>query len=685
MTVNTIGSIAEFDTNGVTTNYPFYFKFLANEDLVVTYVNPLGVSSILNLGTHYTANGAGNDQGGSIVTTSALAGPGQLVVARDMEAYQQTSLRNQGKFLAETHEDVFDKLTMLVQQAFATLGRALTRPFGRDYFFAENRRITSVRDPVEPQDATTKHSVEMYVGGLIQAGQGPINSAANVLYVAPNGLTRKVQDLSSKTDANLGAQLIGFKGRTVGDRLNDFVSSLDYATGDGVTDDTTAFIVAMAFADTRGVPLYVVPTPNGYVLGPVDVPCSLIGERSKIIRKAGTTGTWLNVVDNGVKIKGLDPDGGWFAERFIEVDGHSDVEITDNRPTRIGEYFVHFNGADRLRVERNTYKAGTNGISNVMPSGSLTAAISRDVKIRENNISDLDGSGIQLAGKQLVGDSNYFKTNELAVVADISGNILKNITGHGIIAQGRSIKVHGNETDNCGSGPGLQSIVAQATNVSVNGNIVSGGKGVGIDMGWCTNASANGNTLIGCGEVGIELQSCTNLTCTGNNIKDCGRLNPGSGSAGITIAQGYFGPSIINYAVTVTGNTVTNSGIAGKYGISVQANVKNLIISSNHLASSGTLGPMFVDPTAKALSFGNITSNNEEDLFITYGNTPKLVSRNATGNGDLWLAPEGSGKLRLDKNFGTAATPGNFSAQSIIEIKDLSGNTFYMPARTSPW
>lgn len=163
MTVNTISSIAEFDTNGVTTNFPFYFKFLANEDLVVTYVDPLGVSSTLTLGTHYTVNGAGNGQGGSIVTTSALAGPGQLVVSREMEAFQQTSLRNQGKFLAEVHEDVFDKLTMLIQQGLATFTRALKRPLGRDYFFAENRRITSVKDPISAQDAATKSSVERAV------------------------------------------------------------------------------------------------------------------------------------------------------------------------------------------------------------------------------------------------------------------------------------------------------------------------------------------------------------------------------------------------------------------------------------------------------------------------------------------------------------------------------------------
>lgn len=193
MTVNTIGSIAEFVTNGVTTNYPFYFKFLANEDLVVTYVNPQGVSSTLTLGTNYTVNGVGNDNGGSIVTTTALAGPGQLVVSREMDPFQQTSLRNQGKFLAETHEDVFDKLTMLIQQGLAIVARALTRPLGRDYFFAESRRITSVKDPVDPQDAATKNSVESYVNGLIGTGQGPVNNAANVLYATPGGITRTVQ------------------------------------------------------------------------------------------------------------------------------------------------------------------------------------------------------------------------------------------------------------------------------------------------------------------------------------------------------------------------------------------------------------------------------------------------------------------------------------------------------------
>ncbi|WP_434569155.1 hypothetical protein [Pseudomonas sp. Z3-8] len=184
MTVPTLNSVAEFVTNSVTTNFPFFFKFLANEDLVITYVSPAGVSTVLTLGTDYTVNGAGDDDGGSIVTNSALAGPGQLVVSREMDAYQQTSLRNQGKFLAETHEDVFDRLTMLIQQGLSVFKRALIRPLGRDYYDAENRNISNLKDPDDLQDATTRGWVNNHFADLIDQVTGLINTTTGILYDA---------------------------------------------------------------------------------------------------------------------------------------------------------------------------------------------------------------------------------------------------------------------------------------------------------------------------------------------------------------------------------------------------------------------------------------------------------------------------------------------------------------------
>lgn len=183
MTVSTIGSVAEFATNGVTTDFPFYFKFLANEDLVVTYVNSAGTVFTLSYGTEYTVNGAGSESGGSVVTSFARP-TGQLIVSREMDAYQQTSLRNQGKFLAETHEDVFDKLTMLIQQGFSLLGRALLRPFGKNYYDAEGRNISNLADPLADQDAATKGWAGRYFGDLIDGATGLINTTTGILYDA---------------------------------------------------------------------------------------------------------------------------------------------------------------------------------------------------------------------------------------------------------------------------------------------------------------------------------------------------------------------------------------------------------------------------------------------------------------------------------------------------------------------
>lgn len=231
MTVSSTDSVVEYVSGGPA--YPIPYRFLQNSDIQAVLVKQDGTSETLALGTQYTLVGAGTQSGGTLTSAYAagyLATAGaSLTIARIMTPVQPTDLRNQGRFLAETHEFVFDRLTMLIQQAIAGLSRALVRPFGKNYYDAQNRQIKNLGDPTDSQDATNKRFVQQQIADLLQVGNGSANNAANVLYV-PNGPGQVV--------------------RVVQDRLRDVVSLKDYMDSpiDGVTSNQDGLERAVAAA-----------------------------------------------------------------------------------------------------------------------------------------------------------------------------------------------------------------------------------------------------------------------------------------------------------------------------------------------------------------------------------------------------------------------------------------------------
>jgi len=142
--------------------------------------------------------------------------------------------------------------------------------------------------------------------------------------------------------------------RTAQDKMREWVSVKDFgAVGDGVTDDTAAFQAAINAATTAGVSVLVPGTSSAYVCGPLVVTASVVGDghrTAKLKRKAGTSGAWITVASHLILIRNLHLNGGYIAARCIEVDGYDDVVITHNTARQLGEYFVHFNNADRLEI-----------------------------------------------------------------------------------------------------------------------------------------------------------------------------------------------------------------------------------------------------------------------------------------------------------------------------------------------
>lgn len=259
MTVSTTDSVIEYVSGGPA--FPIPYRFLQDSDIQAVLVKQDGTSETLVLGTQYTLVGAGSQSGGTLTSAYAagfLATAGaSLTISRVMAATQPTDLRNQGRFLAETHETVFDRLTMLIQQGFSILGRALLRPIGKNYYDAEGRRIANAADPTEAQDVATMGWAGRFIADLVSAIQGPINNAANIFYQAPDGSPHIVQDMSDSA----GAALIGYGNYDAYQRLRFMRFAKDFnIRGDGSPGDMANF---QAAADSGLVVLF---PPGEYLL-----------------------------------------------------------------------------------------------------------------------------------------------------------------------------------------------------------------------------------------------------------------------------------------------------------------------------------------------------------------------------------------------------------------------------------
>jgi hypothetical protein len=129
MTIASQVTQAQVPCNGTTTQFSFANKIFEQADLIVTLIDTLGNEYFFaNTGFNTYTNAATglsyvisniDVDTGCYITFSAAPTAGWLLDMRTrIFQIQQTSIKNQGNFLPELHEDFFDRATRMLQDLF---------------------------------------------------------------------------------------------------------------------------------------------------------------------------------------------------------------------------------------------------------------------------------------------------------------------------------------------------------------------------------------------------------------------------------------------------------------------------------------------------------------------------------------------------------------------------------------
>jgi Pectate lyase superfamily protein len=222
----------QYSGDGSRITFGFPFPVLASDDLLV-FLNDMPARG-------FAISGLADPEGGEITFAEPPAAGTSVTLLRRTESVRATEFVDGGPFRAAAINAELDRIMLLIQENREDQGRAL-----------RGRATEGDLDFCLPEAAQRANRLLGF------------DSAGRPLIFAPT-------ELPSSGD---GGGLVvtptgGTVARALGEHLAALVNVRDYgAMGDGVTDDSAAFLSAIAMAQTRSSPVHVPNSPNAYVLG----------------------------------------------------------------------------------------------------------------------------------------------------------------------------------------------------------------------------------------------------------------------------------------------------------------------------------------------------------------------------------------------------------------------------------
>lgn len=179
MTIAAVITQARFTGNGATSSWSFGNKVFSASDLIVTLLDPLGNSYLFTnftnvaLGLAYNVTNVDVDTGCQVNLTNTGGTPTPLTalwlidIRSATPETQSTSIKNQGSFLPELHEEAFDRLTRESQDLLR-----LTYTYG---IHASDNEVTPWAALPNPAGRANK-ALLFDVNGQPYAGGGPVGT-----------------------------------------------------------------------------------------------------------------------------------------------------------------------------------------------------------------------------------------------------------------------------------------------------------------------------------------------------------------------------------------------------------------------------------------------------------------------------------------------------------------------------
>ncbi len=569
----------------------------------------------------------------------------QLLITRTVDFTQESAFPTATSLQSTAIENALDKNTMISQQLSETISRALVIPIQDDSSQVVDLPAAAIR---------ANKFLAFDALGNPTAGDTPAGSVI----------------VSSAMEPVVGAATIPVAKALM--NLDHAFNVSDYgATGDGVTDDTTAIQAAIDAASTlEVVRVYIPSTTEKYIISAaLTIPNNvwLVSDGAEIELKASSNDNMIeNSGTSNIRVIGLHLDGNggnqtaetYYAVYFDTVSNCKVLDCTIEDTSHTGIILI-----DCTRIEVSGNRVTTSDLHGIALSDCTTGIVSNN-ECYSNGHSGIHTTGTASYKLRILGNTCYENGTttahhgiyvSFANDSVVNSNVSYENTGDGILVrESVDISITGNNCYlNGRMGVYFASSVTTATKcaitgnscrsnvnhgisagadvgmtivyVTITGNYVGGSGGRGINLQRCSNSVVSSNVIENCNDEGIRITHASNENIASNNvIKDCSQ----DGSANF---------SGIGLYETSVRNTIQNNFIKGTnhaYGVA-EFSSSDLNYMTNNVVLSPVTGT-FLIAGANTVVRGNKASVVLTTTFTSADATPTVDSMtfaltNATG------------------------------------------------------